>query len=200
MPQLPASPIPSISISLSPSLLPAEPTSPFPHSLPEEPDSPRPVHLQPPPAMSPNQVLRADRHGHLSPLSPPPPHGGKGLERARFDAMLKASKERSAMVGAKKPVDLRKEIAVKAQKVKQCESFNPVRTHPINSGRSSPTSCPLLVQALCTAVPIGRGIARHASRLSRRVSLHATLPRARIASRVIREHFQQSRPLPNDQD
>jgi len=158
------SPIPSISISFSPHQLPpVESKSPLTQPLLEEPDSPRPLHLQPPSVMSPNQVLRTDRHGHLSPLSPPPPHGGKGLERARFDAMLKASKERSAMVGAKKPVDLRKEIALKAQKVKQCQSFSPIHLHSTNPARSSRTSCPLPVKALRTTVPIGRRNASHTS-------------------------------------
>ena len=71
--------------------------------------------------MSPSRLLHAQRHAQLSPLSPTLPGGGKGLERARFEAMLRASKERSAMVGAKKPVELRKEIAFKAQRAKQRE-------------------------------------------------------------------------------
>lgn len=49
---------------------------------------------------------------HLSPLCPPDtPVNNKGLERERFEALLHASRERNALVGAKKPVDLRKEIA-----------------------------------------------------------------------------------------
>jgi hypothetical protein len=124
MAQIPDSPLPCISISFAPneplSLL-KKSFSPFALGRPAEPDSPRPQHLLPPPAISPSEMLRPQRHGSLSPLSPPLLSGGKGLERARFEAMLRASKERSAMVGAKKPVELRKEIAVKAQKAKQRE-------------------------------------------------------------------------------
>ncbi|KAF8591907.1 hypothetical protein K439DRAFT_612759 [Ramaria rubella] len=118
--QVPDSPVPCISISFAPfELPPVEPNSPFAVPLPSEPDSPRPQHLLPPPIMSPNQVLRVERHGKLSPLSSS--GSGKGLERTKFEAMLKASKERSAMVGAKKPIELRKEIALKVQKAKQTE-------------------------------------------------------------------------------
>jgi hypothetical protein len=45
----------------------------------------------------------------------------KGLERDRFDMLLKASRERHTAVGAKKAQDLRKEIALKAHKTKQVE-------------------------------------------------------------------------------
>jgi hypothetical protein len=59
----------------------------------------------------------------LSPLRPPDsPVKATGLERERFEAMLKASKERSAAVGAKKEADLRKEIALKTHKSKQGQS------------------------------------------------------------------------------
>jgi hypothetical protein len=46
---------------------------------------------------------------------------GSGLERERFDALLKASQQRSASVGARKSADLRKEIAMRAHKEKQIE-------------------------------------------------------------------------------
>ncbi|KAF8528131.1 hypothetical protein BU17DRAFT_38540 [Hysterangium stoloniferum] len=120
--QVPSSPVPSISISFAPNQIPpVEPKSPFVVSLPAEPESPRPQHLLPPPTLSPNQLLHTERYSRLSPLSPASSSGGKGMERARFEAMLKASKERSAMTGSKKAVDLRKELAVKAQMTKQME-------------------------------------------------------------------------------
>jgi hypothetical protein len=56
----------------------------------------------------------------LSPLRPADaPVTGKGLERERFEALLKTSRERNAALGNKKAVDLRKEIALKAHKTKQ---------------------------------------------------------------------------------
>ena len=82
--------------------------------------------------------------GQLSPLSAGV-SGGKGLERAKFEAMLRASKERMAMVGAKKPVELRKEIAVKVQMAKQrehCFYFPSSETHH----PCSPTPRPLFEQ------------------------------------------------------
>jgi len=58
----------------------------------------------------------------LSPLRPADaPVTGKGLERERFEALLKTSRERNAALGNKKAVDLRKEIALKAHKTKQVE-------------------------------------------------------------------------------
>ncbi|KAJ4486371.1 hypothetical protein J3R30DRAFT_3655547 [Lentinula aciculospora] len=45
----------------------------------------------------------------------------KGLERDRFEALLKATRERNAFAGGKKDGDLRKEIALKAHKNKQVE-------------------------------------------------------------------------------
>jgi len=120
--QIPSSPVPSISISFAPNQIPVvEPKSPFVVNLLAEPDSPRPQHLLPPPSLSPNQLSHTERHGQLSPLSLASSSGGKGMERARFEAMLKASKERSTMTRSKKAVDLRKELAVKAQMTKQLE-------------------------------------------------------------------------------
>ncbi|KAI0785982.1 hypothetical protein C8Q75DRAFT_721923 [Abortiporus biennis] len=112
--------VPSIAISLAPPQEPvAEPFSPFsPNgSTPfQEPDSPRPTLLSPPPMMSP----RSPRQ--LSPLRPlESPVLGQGLERDRFEMMLKASRERNAAVGGKKSPDLRKEIAMKVHKSKQVE-------------------------------------------------------------------------------
>ena len=62
---------------------------------------------------------------HLSPLCPPDtPVNNKGLDRERFEALLQASKERNALVGAKKAVDLRKEIARRAHRTKLGSSFS----------------------------------------------------------------------------
>lgn len=112
-----ACPIPQISISLAPPEEPlAEPYSPFSESYAArisetDDDSFRPQLLTPPPVRSPR---------NLSPLSSSfPAAAGKGLERERFEALLRASKERNAAVGAKRTPDLRKEIALKAHKNKQ---------------------------------------------------------------------------------
>lgn len=91
--------------------------SPFNNiSFPEpDTDASRPSLLTP----TPNHTTFAK---HLSPLCPPDaPVTGRGLERERFEALLRASKERNALIGAKKAVDLRKEIALKAHKNKQVE-------------------------------------------------------------------------------
>lgn len=91
-----------------------EPYSPFRNlSFPEpDKDSFRSTHLTPPPT-------HTTFAKHLSPLCPPDaPVTNKGLERERFEALLKASRERNALVGAKKAVDLRKEIAHKAHRNK----------------------------------------------------------------------------------
>ncbi|KIJ24373.1 hypothetical protein M422DRAFT_785885 [Sphaerobolus stellatus SS14] len=117
---IPTSPVPCISISLAPhEILAEEPKSPFQFAIPEVPDSPKPFHLLPPPTLSPHQTLRIERRGQLSPLSSGAV--GRGLEREKFEAMLKASRDRTAMVKAKKPVELRKEIAVKVQMAKQLQ-------------------------------------------------------------------------------
>ncbi|TCD67015.1 hypothetical protein EIP91_000635 [Steccherinum ochraceum] len=117
---VPAVALPEISISPPPHQEPArEPYSPFSPSYPEhlkEPDSPRPSLLSPPPTAS------FHLHRQLSPLRPDDaPVTGQGLERERFEALLRASRERNAAVGAKKALDLRKEIAVKVHKGKQLE-------------------------------------------------------------------------------
>lgn len=115
-----ASPIPQISISPPPPQeLLVEPYSPFSAAsfLTSSLDDVgfRPRHLTPPPTHTKFNV-------HLSPLRPSEvAHTGKGLGRERFEALLKASKERNAALGGKKDVDLRKEIALKAHKNKQVE-------------------------------------------------------------------------------
>ncbi|KXN89842.1 hypothetical protein AN958_04846 [Leucoagaricus sp. SymC.cos] len=94
-----------------------EPYSPFQNlSFPEQDkDAFRPTLLTPPPSHTAFAK-------HLSPLCPPDaPLTNKGLERERFEALLKASRERNALVGAKKAVDLRKEIAHKAHRNKLVE-------------------------------------------------------------------------------
>ncbi|KZP32346.1 hypothetical protein FIBSPDRAFT_723055 [Athelia psychrophila] len=112
--------IPQISISLAPAEeLPEEPRSPFSPSswavIPDE-EGFRPQHLSPMSAGSPSFPKV------LSPLRPADvPVKGAGLERQRFEALLKASKERSSATGARKAADLRKEIALKAHKSKHVD-------------------------------------------------------------------------------
>ncbi|EKM83716.1 hypothetical protein AGABI1DRAFT_124043 [Agaricus bisporus var. burnettii JB137-S8] len=113
-----SSTVPTIHISPAPPQehLP-EPYSPFRNLSFLEPqiDAFRPTHLSPPP-------IHASFRKHLSPLCPPDtPLSNKGLERQRFEALLRASKERNALVGAKKAVDLRKEIVHKAHQSKLVE-------------------------------------------------------------------------------
>jgi len=111
------SPVPQISISLAPpEYPPEEPHSPF-STVPfiiqghGSADSFRPQFLMPPD--SPHLPRE------LSPLRPPTsPVKATGLEREHFEAMLRASKKRSAAVGAKE-ADLRKETALKAHKSNQ---------------------------------------------------------------------------------
>jgi len=112
--------VPEISVSLAPeeSLAP-EPYSPFSWASVnvghDDDDNFRPVHLTPPPTST--RFVK-----QLSPLRPSDsPVTGQGLERERFEALLKASKERNSAVGAKKGTDLRKEIALKAHGRKQVE-------------------------------------------------------------------------------
>jgi hypothetical protein len=80
-------------------------------------DEYRSVLLTPPPMHSP---------GRPSPLSPLRPADalakGQGLERERFEALLRASRERNTAIGGqRKAHDLRKEVALKAHKTKQSE-------------------------------------------------------------------------------
>jgi hypothetical protein len=97
----------------------AEPFSPFDNVrivVEERGDSFRPALLSPPPTM------HMSIPKHLSPLSPPDaPVKGQGLERERFEQLLKSSRERSAALGNKRSPDLRKELAVKTYKSKQME-------------------------------------------------------------------------------
>ncbi|KAK0465373.1 uncharacterized protein EV420DRAFT_1744484 [Desarmillaria tabescens] len=113
-----AVPLPQISISPAPPQEESEePFSPFAWATvsPDgEKDSFRPSHLSPPPANG--RFVR-----QLSPLRPlEAPVSGKGLERGRFEALLRASRERNKAASAKK-TDLRKEVALKAHRNKQFE-------------------------------------------------------------------------------
>ncbi|KAF9650673.1 hypothetical protein BDM02DRAFT_3092649 [Thelephora ganbajun] len=96
-----------------------EPFSPFDNvhfAVGEDEDAFRPALLSPPPSI-PMSIPR-----HLSPLPPSDaPVKGQGLERERFERLLKSSRERSAALGHKKSPDLRKELAVKSYKSKQME-------------------------------------------------------------------------------
>ncbi|KAJ4001299.1 hypothetical protein F5050DRAFT_1664076 [Lentinula boryana] len=111
-----ATELPQISISLAPPEDPiVEPISPFSWvKAAVNDDGFRSTHLTPPPT-------------HLkfstnlpSPLGPAESKA-KGLERDRFEALLRATRERNAYIVGKKDGDLRKEIALKAHKNKQVE-------------------------------------------------------------------------------
>jgi len=126
---VPPSPVPSISIHFAAEELPVpEPASPFDRiafnaSSPKlhSPLSPsysrddllRSTHLLPPPIMSPKQ---AEHQQHLKAANP---SDGAGLDQARFQALLQASRSPS---GTSKALDLRKEVAWKAHKSKQRQS------------------------------------------------------------------------------
>ena len=114
--------VPEICVSPAPPDEPVvEPYSPFSAVHPPTPipdsdgDSFRPLLLSPPVTASP----RFPRQ--LSPLRPiDSPVKGQGLERERFEELLRASRERNAALGGgKRSLDLRKEIAIKVHKSKQ---------------------------------------------------------------------------------
>jgi hypothetical protein len=138
------SPVPAIQISLAPYEAPAEePKSPFACFSPISPaddDGPRSALLTPPPVLSPARA---------SPLSPLRPADslvkGNGLERERFEAMLKASRERNGLIsgGTRRTHDLRKEIALKAHKSKQC---------------TCPPRCPSVYARLCRVIAERRAL------------------------------------------
>ncbi|KAJ6627203.1 hypothetical protein B0H10DRAFT_1780055 [Mycena sp. CBHHK59/15] len=112
--------VPEISVSPAPeeAMVP-EPYSPFSWNtvLSDDDDGFRALHLTPPPSSTSTRFIK-----QLSPLRPSEATvTGQGLERERFEALLKASKERNSAVGAKKGNDLRKEIALKAHGKKQVE-------------------------------------------------------------------------------
>jgi hypothetical protein len=110
--------IPSISISLAddppvhlPTPLDAQPPSP-----PSQEDEYRSSFLSPPP------VFSHRFHKQSSPLRPmETPSTGKGLDPARFEALLASTKSAST----KKESNLRKELAMKAHKSKQSRLRSP---------------------------------------------------------------------------
>ena len=115
---LPNLSIPSISISLAddppvrlPTPLDAQPPSP-----PSQEDEYRSSFLSPPPVFSPRF------HRQSSPLRPMETSSpGKGLDPARFEALLASTRSASS----KKESNLRKELAMKAHKSKQSEFLSP---------------------------------------------------------------------------
>jgi len=138
----PVSPVPFIAISLAPTVEPSR--EPFSATSPTTP---------------PLQALdRGFKQALLSPLRSPcsprqssplrpaeSPVSGHGLEHDRFDALLKASKERNAAGGKRSP-DLRKEIALKAHKSKQVERralfLSKVRAPPSPTATLEPKTPP----------------------------------------------------------
>ncbi|KAJ3545063.1 hypothetical protein NMY22_g2571 [Coprinellus aureogranulatus] len=118
-----SSPIPQISISLAPPEdIPAEPYSPFTNTsftLPQNEDAFRPVHLTPPPSHTSFRRRQFSSLGS-SKESPEerPKQTGRGLDRARFEALLNACKEKP-LPPKKDATDLRREVALKAHQSKQ---------------------------------------------------------------------------------
>jgi hypothetical protein len=115
----PTSPLPAISIDFAPIEEPVkEPQSPFASfvfasSTEHDAKSPRSFHLLPPPAVSPRVAeARQLQKQHQQAAA-------AGLEQVRFESMIQATRERSAI--AKKQLDLRKEVALKAHQTKQAE-------------------------------------------------------------------------------
>ena len=111
---LPNLSIPSISISLAEDPV-HSPFDSLPPSPPTEDDDYRSSYLSPPP------ILSARFHRHPSPLRPANATG-EGLDSGRFEALLASTRERNAC--AKKGLDLRKELAMKAHKSKQSTPFS----------------------------------------------------------------------------
>lgn len=109
--------LPQISISLAPPPEePFEPFSPFSAKATIDDDVDegfRSTHLTPPPT---HLKFSTNLPSPLGPESK-----AKGLERDRFEALLKATRDRNAFSGGKRDSDLRKEIALKAHKNKQVE-------------------------------------------------------------------------------
>jgi hypothetical protein len=147
---VPPSPVPSISIHFAAEELPVpEPASPFDRiafisaSSPKCPsplsasysrdDQLRSTHLLPPPVLSPKQ---AEHQQHLTVATDRVTSGGAGLDPARFQALLQASR---SPTGSSKALDLRKEVAWKAHKSKQRQSCF---SHAL--GRSRPGCCSAL--------------------------------------------------------
>jgi len=110
--------IPRISISPPPPEDPLfEPYSPFQSiSFPEQHDNDfRPVHLTPPPTST--HFKRPYEQIYKSVDDPQ----ARGLGSDKFQALLRAAKERNVVAESKKAVNLRKELALKAHKNKQAD-------------------------------------------------------------------------------
>jgi hypothetical protein len=102
--------LPTISIELAPTEPEYEITADIVDELPQitkdAEEFYRPTHLAPPPILSPIRGTQALQK----------PSNKKGLEKERFEQLLKASRERTRAT-----TDLRKEVALKAHKSKQFE-------------------------------------------------------------------------------
>ena len=106
-----SSPIPSIRITPPPPEKNyPEPYSPIPPAMLDvEDDGYRPNRLMPP-------LLAAWHSSPLHPVDSPP---DKGLGRDQFSSLLKLSRDQRAMLGSQEIPDLRKELALKSQSLKQ---------------------------------------------------------------------------------
>jgi hypothetical protein len=112
-------PVPRIEISPAPHKAKSPSTSP----TREDPGTSRSKYLSPPPRHSPNEVatarLVAQQQKALAGSL-----RGQGLERIRFENLLRASKERKALLcNTKKAAELRKEVANIVQRNKQGQSI-----------------------------------------------------------------------------
>ena len=120
--EVPHSPVPVIEISFAPEEVPIpEPYSPFSPMKgsfgiqQDDGDCYRPSLLSPP--------IQGFQLSPLRPLSSGqnrPQEHGKGLGSEQFQHLLRMSKEKSSVMIAKKQ-DLRREVALKAHKNRQCE-------------------------------------------------------------------------------
>ena len=170
---LPSSPVPSISIHFAAEELPVpEPASPF-NRIAFNPSSPklssplspsynrddqlRATHLLPPPLLSPKQ---AEHQQHLKAATP---SGGSGLDQARFQALLQASR---SPTGTSKALDLRKEVAWKAHKSKQSQSCFLVPQGRLQLGAAQHSLCTVQAAGIQTA----HGVSATASTSPRRQS------------------------------
>ncbi|KIJ21574.1 hypothetical protein PAXINDRAFT_65019 [Paxillus involutus ATCC 200175] len=113
-----SSPLPFICVSpASPEKDFPEPYSPIPSAKldrHEGDDGFRAKHLTPPP-------VAIASPWNSSPLRPADCPSPKGVDREQFDLLLKASRDRRALLGTQKTPDLRKELALKNQRTKQLE-------------------------------------------------------------------------------
>ena len=171
---LPPSPVPSISIHFAAEELPVpEPASPFNRTAfnASSPKLPSPLspsynrddllrspHLLPPPVLSPKQ---AEHQQHLKAAKA---SGGAGLDQARFQALLQASR---SSTGTSRALDLRKEVAWKAHKTKQRQSY---------FSRASGTPPAGCCSALCACSTSNRHSGRSRRVCHCKVPIHLPLP------------------------